>query len=403
MAFDLEKSLSCWRKALRRHKGFEEGDIAELEDHFRERFIDLCHQGLSEEAAFQQILDTDYANLQHLDHAYQGERAIGHNGMALFTNFLKVGLRSISRHSSYSMLNILGLTVGFAGVFGILIYLQQELSYDDFHENADDLYRVNLHFTRASGEIHYPIIPPAFGPELKANLPYVQNVARLRYAYPIIMRHEQTSFFEKKVFFAESAFLEMFSFPLTMGNPDEVLTAPNTAVITESMARKYFDTASPLGKVINYNNEIDLEVVGVMEDVPANSHFQFDFLISFETFKPGPGSLEPLTSWRWLGFLTYVQLQPGAEAEALQGMATELFMANNNSSNNRTVAVEIQPLKDIYLGSGGISNPQGGLFKINDPKNLRSLAIVAALIIIIAFFNYFNILAALMYTRTKEV
>lgn len=283
------------------------------------------------------------------------------------------------------------------------MYLHQELSFDRFHESGDDIYRVNLHMTRASGELHYPIIPPAFGPAFRANFPDIKRVSRLRYNYATIMRHEQTSFFEKKVFFAEHDFLEMFSFPLKMGRMDGLLTEPNTVVITDQMAIKYFGNTSPMGKVINYNSEIDLKVVGVIEDLPDNSHFQFDFLISFLSYKVGPGGLEPLTSWRWLGFLTYVQLEPLAVKESLEEKAKALFKANNNSTSNRTVDVELQPLHDIYLGSGDISNPQGGLFRINDAENLRSLGIVAALIIIIAFFNYFNILTALMYTRTKEI
>lgn len=403
MRFDLEQAIKNWKRSLQKHKSFEEGDLAELEDHFRNSIDEYEAQGLSPEEAFEKVLATHYQDLEGISKHFLEERKVARSYPAMFNNFLKVGFRSIHKHSSYSAMNVLGLVVGFACVFGIVIYLHQELSYDRFHENGEDIYRVNLHMKRASGEIHYPIIPPAFGPELEANFSEVKRVSRLRYAYPIIMRHEQKSFFEQKVFFAEHDFLEMFSFPLKTGNLDGLLTQPNTVVITEQVAVKYFGNTSPIGKVINYNNETDLQVVGVIEDLPDNSHFQFDFLISFLSYKVGPGGLEPLTSWRWLGFLTYVQLEPQALKEQVEEKAKALFAANNNSTANRTVDVELQPLYDIYLGSRGISNPQGGLFRINDVKNLRSLGIVAALIIIIAFFNYFNILTALMYTRTKEI
>lgn len=403
MKFDLEKAIAQWRRSLRKNPSFEDGDIEELDDHFRNRVEELISQGSSAKSAFEKVLASDYPDLKLLDREYADERRLKANGLTMVLNFMKVGLRSIRKHSTYSTINIAGLSVGFACVFGIVIYLQQELSYDQYHENGEDLYRANLHFVRASGEIHYPIIPPAFGPELEENLAEVKNATRLRYAYPIIMRHEQRSFFEKRVFFAENAFLEMFSFPLVQGNVADALKEPNTIVITQQMAEKYFGDASPMGQIINYNNEIDLQVVGVLKDIPVNSHMEFDFLISFNTYKVGPGGLEPLTSWRWLGFLTYVQLHEGTDVAAFTKKATDLFMANNNSSTNRKVDVELQPLHDIYLGSGDISNPQGGLFRVNDPDNLRSLAIVAGLIIVIAFFNYFNILAALMYTRTKEI
>lgn len=403
MRFDLEQAIKGWKQSLRKHKSFEEGDLAELEDHFRSRLEEYEALGNSPEEAFEKVLSSDYRDLPEISDRFLEERKVKHSYPAMFTNFLKVVFRSIHKHSSYSAMNILGLVVGFACVFGIVIYLHQELSFDRFHENGADIYRVNLHMKRASGEIHYPIIPPAFGPELEANFSEVKRVSRLRYAYPIIMRHEQKSFFEQKVFFAEHDFLEMFSFPLKSGNLDGMLTEPNTVVISDDIAVKYFGDASPIGKIINYNSEIDLKVVGVLENLPDNSHFQFDFLVSFLSYKVGPGGLEPLTSWRWLGFLTYVQLEPQVLKATVEDKAKVLFEANNNSTSNRTVDVELQPLHDIYLGSGDISNPQGGLFRINDVKNLRSLGIVAGLIIIIAFFNYFNILTALMYTRTKEI
>ncbi len=403
MKFDLEKAIDSWKQSLRKHQSFEEGDLAELEDHFRNRLEEYDSQGYSPRQAFEKVMAHDYPDIEGLGDSFMEERKVVRSYPAMFTNFLKVGFRSIHKHSSYSAMNILGLVVGFACVFGIVIYLHQELSFDRFHESGEDIYRVNLHMKRASGEIHYPIIPPALGPEMQANFSEIRRVTRLRYAYPIIMRHEQNSFFEEKVFFAEHDFLEMFSFPLKTGSLDGLLTEPNTVVITDEIAVKYFGDSSPMGKIINYNNEIDLKVVGVLEDLPDNSHFRFDFLISFMSYKVGPGGLEPLTSWRWLGFLTYVQLEPNVLKATVEDKAKALFEANNNSSANRRVDVELQPLHDIYLGSTDISNPQGGLFRINDIQNLRSLGIVAGLIIIIAFFNYFNILTALMYTRTKEI
>ena len=403
MRFDLEQAILHWKRSLRKHRSFEDGDIEELEDHFRSRVESFVEAGFTEKEAYREALSKDYPDLGLLDRAFKDEKAIYTSSARFFGNFLKVGMRSILKHRSYSVLNITGLSVGFACVFGIIIYLHQELSFDRFNENGEQLYRVNMHMVRASGEIHYPIIPPAFGPELRENVAGIKRVSRLRYAYPILMRHEQHSFFEKKVFFAEADFLKMFTLPMAIGDPERALAAPNAVVITESMAEKYFGTEPALGKVINYNNEIDLQVTGVMKDVPDNAHFKFDFLISFETFVPGPGSLEPMTSWRWLGFLTYVQLEEGVDPKTISIKAQELFVANNNSMTNRRVDIEFQPLYDIYLGSGKVSNPQGGLFRINDPDNLRSLAIVAGLIIVIGFFNYFNMVTALMYTRTREM
>ncbi len=404
MKFKLEKGIAEWRSLLRKQRGFEEGDIDELEDHFRSRVEEYVNTGLTPEEAYQKVLTTDYSDLRKLASKFLETRKQERNVLGLGLNFLKVGLRSLQRNTSYSLINVLGLAIGFASVFSIFLFIDQELSFDDFNQHYDDIYRVNLHMTRASGELHYPIIPPAFGPAIESNLVGIERVARLRYAYPILMRHEQNSFFEKGVFFAEADFLKIFSHRLLLGNSESMLTEPNTVVITENIAKKYFGNSSnPIGETIEYNSELTLEVVGVIEQPPVNSHFKFDFLISFETFKPGPGSLEPMTSWRWLGFLTYVQLSDAANPETIQNEARDLFLENNSASNNLEVGVEFQALSDIYLQSGGLSNPQGGLFRTNDPNNLKSLAIVAILIIVIGFFNYFNIAAALISSRSKEV
>jgi len=404
MKFELEKGIEEWRSLLRKQRGFEEGDIDELEDHFRSRVEEYVNTGLTPEEAYQKVLATDYGDLRKLASKFLETRKQERNVLGLGLNFLKVGLRSLQRNTSYSLINVLGLAIGFASVFSIFLFIDQELSFDDYNQHYDDIYRVNLHMTRASGELHYPIIPPAFGPAIESNLVGIERVARLRYAYPILMRHEQNSFFEKGVFFAEADFLKIFSHRLLLGNSESVLTEPNTVVITENIAKKYFgDSSNPIGETIEYNSELTLKVVGVIEQPPLNSHFKFDFLISFETFKPGPGSLEPMTSWRWLGFLTYVQLSDAVSPETIQNEARDLFLENNSASNNLEVGVEFQALSDIYLQSGNLSNPQGGLFRTNDPNNLRSLAIVALLIIVIGFFNYFNIAAALISSRSKEV
>lgn len=404
MKFKLEKGIAEWRTLLRRQRGFEEGDIDELEDHFRSRIEEYVSTGLTSEEAYHQVLSSDYADLRQLASKFLETRKQERNAFGLALNFMKVGLRSLQRNTSYSLINVLGLAIGFASVFSIFLFIDQELSFDSFNEHYDDIYRVNLHMVRASGELHYPIIPPAFGPAIQSDLAGIERVARLRYAYPILMRHEQNSFFEKGVFFAEANFLKIFSHKLLLGNSESVLTEPNTVVITESIAEKYFGkNVNPIGETIEYNSELSLEVVGVIEQPPVSSHFKFDFLISFETFEPGPGSLEPMTSWKWLGFLTYVQLSSGVNPELVQKEARALFLKNNAANNNLEVDVELQALSDIYLQSGNLSNPQGGLFRTNDPNNLRSLAIVAVLIIIIGFFNYFNIAAALITTRSKEV
>lgn len=403
MSFDLEKSIAAWRKKLHKHRGFEDADIDELEDHLRSKIDDKVNRGLSHEDAFDHTLSEDYDDLPEISGQYLSSRSVGNTSLGLLANYFKVGFRSFGRARTYFAINLAGLVIGIASVLFIVSYLRFEFSYDDFNANRDNIYRVNTHFERASGGLHYPIIPPAVGPAIKDNFAGIVNTARLRYSYSVLIKHEDRSFYEQKVFFAEPAFLEMFSFDWIAGQPAGALSDPNTIVLTKSMAEKYFGDGNPIGEVVSYDNDIDLQVIGLIEDVPENSHVTFDCLVSFETFQPGPGALEPMTSWKWLGFLTYVQLEEEVVIEDMAVGLAEMFMSNNNSQNNLTVEFELQPLTDIYLTSGGLRNPQGGLFRINDKDNLISLGVIALLIIGISFFNYFNITSALLRTRTKEI
>ncbi|MEQ9425013.1 MAG: ABC transporter permease [Cyclobacteriaceae bacterium] len=326
---------------------------------------------------------------------------VGFKGLIL--NYIKVGMRSLTRYRYYSVINILGLVIAFSSVFSIIIYLDNQLSYDRYHENGDDIYRVNIFFIQPERDTRYPLIPPAFAPAIVDNFPEAERVARIRYAYNVLIKKEDRSFYEEGVFFAEPEFLEMFTFKSISGDPVKALAEPNSIVLTRSVAEKYFGNENPIGKAVDYNEELTLQVGAVIDDVPDNSHFDFDFLISFETYAPGPGSLADLTSWRWLGFLTYVQLRPDADVSSLEEKLAEIFVSNRSPNAHSEIEIYLQPLHDIYLRSSDISNPMGGLFKINDFTNVISLGVVAALIIIIAFFNYMNITTALMRTRIKEV
>ncbi len=404
MTFDLESAIAQWRKSLVKSGQFEEGDLAELEDHFRMSIEDAIKTGLSDEEAFEIILKEHYGDLKVVTSQFENKRKVSALQSALLYNYFKVGFRSFGRRRMYFIINLFGLVIGLTSIFSITLYLNHELSFDTFNTGHEQIHRVNIFYDRASGSFHYPLIPPAAGPAFAEAVPEVTKSARLRYAYSVQMQHEDRSFYEDRVFFAEAAFLEMFSYKWLKGNPQEALGTLNTVVLPHSIAEKYFGQENPIGKIIRYDNAIDLKVVGVIQDPPLQSHLKFDFLISFDTYKPGPGGLEPITSWRWLGFPTYVQLVPGANLETVQQKLLEVAEAlNDRPPTGTTVAYELQPLADTYLHSGHLANPQGGLFRVNDPENLRNLAIVAILILVIAFFNYYNISMALIRTRTREM
>lgn len=248
------------------------------------------------------------------------------------------------------MINLFGLVLGLTSILSIILYLNHKLNFDTFNTQHEQIHRVSIHYERASGSIHYPLIPPAGGPAFAQAVPEVIHSTRLRYAYSVQMHHEDRSFYEDRVFFAEASFLEMFSYKWLKGNPSGALASMNTIVITKSIVEKYLGESNLIGEIITYDNAIDLEVIGVIQDPPLQSHLKFDFFISFETFKPGPGGLEPITSWRWLGFPTYLQLMPGAGSKLVEQKLLEVAVALNDRSPNGTeVHYQLQPLADAYL------------------------------------------------------
>lgn len=404
MSFNLEFAIDQWKQTLMKSGKFEEGDVAELEDHFRMSHDAAMENGLSAEEAFDKIIEEHYKDMQVISSQFEEQRQVSRFAFALLLNYFKVGYRAFGRHRMYFMINLFGLVLGLTSILSIILYLNHELNFDTFNTRHEQIHRVSIHYERASGNIDYPLIPPAAGPAFEEAVPEVLKSARLRYAYSVQMHHENQSFYEDRVFFADAAFLEMFSYQWLKGKDSGALTSINTIVLTASMAEKYFGSENPIGKIITYDNAIDLEVIGVIQDPPLQSHLKFDFLISFDTYKPGPGGLEPITSWRWLGFPTYLELVPGADIQQVRQKISQVAKARNERPPNGTeVTYELQPLADAYLQSGHLPNPQGGLYRVNDPENLRNLAIVAGLILIIAFFNYYNISMALIRTRTREM
>lgn len=404
MSFNLESAIAQWKQSLMRSGKFEEGDLAELEDHFRMSLEAAIEDGSTTEEAFHKILKAHYSDLQVISSQFEEQRQVSRFASALLINYFKVGYRAFGRHRMYFMINLFGLVLGLTSILSIILYLNHELDFDTFNTRHEQIHRVTIHYERASGNIDYPLIPPAAGLAFEEAVPEVLKSARLRYAYSVQMHHENESFYEDRVFFADPSFLEMFSYEWLKGNASGALSAINTIVLTASIAEKYFGQENPIGKIITYDNAIDLKVIGVIQDPPKQSHLKFDFLISFDTYKPGPGGLEPITSWRWLGFPTYLELVPGADVQQVRQKITQVAETRNDRPPNGTkVSYELQPLADAYLQSGHLPNPQGGLYRVNDPENLRNLAIIAGLILIIAFFNYYNISMALIRTRTREM
>lgn len=403
-AFDLEQAIADWRKKLHQQKGIEPADQEELEDHLRNSIDDLILQGKNQEEAFHEIITRDWNDLNNISKEFLHMRRTNQSlPTSLLKNFLKVSFRSMRKRWHYSAINIFGLILGLSSVFGISIYVLHELNYDHFHENGKNIYRTVNVFKRSSGDFKYPAAPPALAPTIGTSLPGTKRVTRLRTTDDILLKNGDKQFFESTGFYADSSFLQMFSFELESGDKKVALSSPNSIVLSKDMATKYFGTENPMGKLLTFDNNRPLKVTGVLKNIPKSSHVDFNFLISFSTYIVPEGYLADLNSWSWLGFPTYFQLSDNANIEDLEASLLEAYTGLNSSTANQDTKIILQPLYDIYLKSGDLGNPHGGIFATNSMSTIISLMAVALLILFVASFNYLNISTAAFQARFKEM
>jgi putative ABC transport system permease protein len=321
-------------------------------------------------------------------------------GETMFKNYLKIALRNIRRHKGYSIINIAGLAIGMAVCILILLWLQDELSYDKFHLNARNIYRVNKIWRK--GEIaHYATTPPALSPYLKKDFPEIKNSTRF---YPIgnfAFRYKDKSFYENTGAFVDATFFDIFSFKLLKGDAETALVNPNSIIVTESFSEKYFNEDDPIGEVIRINDQYDFLVTGVLENIPANSHFQFDFLFPFEvlgqkTIIPWLGS-EVFSDWHNTSFYTYILLHDNASSVFVEKKISDYLKKHIPES---TSSLYLQPLKKIHLYS---SNLRSDVSTAGDINYIYIFSAMAIFILMIACFNFINLTTAQSGNRSKEI
>jgi putative ABC transport system permease protein len=309
----------------------------------------------------------------------------------MFKNYLKIALRNIKRHKGYSLINIVGLAVGMACCILILLWVQDELSYDRFHENADDIYRViqDINFTDHSTT--WAITQGPLGPSLKEDYPEIINAVRITGRGFRLAYNEKS--YDEGVGMADGSIFEMFTFPLVKGDAATALSDPLSIVLTEEMAAKYFGDEDPIGKTIKADNQWDFQVTGVMKNIPSNSHLQFDFLIPFIF---GRELNYTVDRWGNSQFRTYVQIQTGVPVqEVIQKISGHLF---EKPTIEKDARLNLQPLTRIHLYSNYEFDSAHG-----DITYVTLFSIVAFFILLIACINFMNLATARSGNRAKEV
>ena len=318
------------------------------------------------------------------------------NMFDMWTSYLKIALRNLLKNKRYSALNIFGLAIGMACAILIMIYSLHELSFDRFHEKAERTYLVYTEF--AGEDIAISSAPNAMIPTLLREFPEVETGTRIfnRGAYnPYTVKYEEHIFKEDRLFHADSTFFNVFSFELIKGDRQKCLSAPKSVVLTEEMALKYFGDADPMGKVLRIDNRSDYLVTGVVENIPDNSHFHFDFLVSYNSFT-NPFFLNE--RWDNASYVSYIVLRDAASAEKIEAQLPELV--ERVSEKKQDWRFTLNPLLEVHLSGLGVNF---GLEAQNEMKYLYIFGFIGVLILTIASINYTNLATARAVFRAKEI
>lgn len=319
----------------------------------------------------------------------------------MFKSNLKIAWRHLLKNRFVTSINLSGLIIGMTAALFIWQYVHYERSYDDFHENADRIYRVRTDRIKDG----VPFMQFAGGtagiaPLMKNSFPEVEDYVKLTSSGEAIYAYRQDkSMLVKKVYFATTSIFDVFSFPLLKGDPQTALSEPFTACISASTAETLFGNEDPIGKTITRNKNQQYKVTGIFADCPANSHLKFNILLSYVTFSDVLTEGDSETSMTWDGFFSYLLLKPNADWQALEAKIPMAIEANYEEDIQKSVAFYLQPLPDIHLNSNYLVEAE-----VNGNGNtVKFLFLIGISVLLIAWFNYINLATANSELRAKEV
>ena len=321
----------------------------------------------------------------------------------MFKNYIKIAFRNLVKNKTFSIVNLLGLTLGFGCFILLSLFVIDEMSFDNFHEEADEIYRVIQHITEPSGDSrNLASIAPLIGPEAENRFPEVQQQTQLISIGRNTVGNDPLNRDYETIWIADANFFQFFDFEFIHGDPVTALTQPDNLVITESIAQKYFGETEVVGRLL-YTNSYEATISGVIKDFPSNSHIRLELIHSEPTWARIIEGWNNWVSSNWTSnsFITYVRMQPNFEKAAFEKKLTDLVTSNYNSDVDYTSSFALQPLRDIHLYSSEIQD--GMNVNQGSPLYLYMFAIISVLILVIACFNYMNLSTAAASRRTREV
>lgn len=330
----------------------------------------------------------------------------------MFRNYFKIAWRNLKKHKLYSLINMIGLSIGVACSLIISLYVFNELSYDTFHKNADFIYRTNRDMRIGENYYHFAVAPAPLGPFLMEEIPEVTQAVRFRGLGIFLVKRPDMpqSFKEDQIIAVDSGFFDLFSFTLTEGNSKQQLKEPNTLTISQKMADKYFPNESPINKVLLFDGNHEYTITGVYANMPENSHIHYDFLLSMATIADQANN----DQWTSNNFYTYFQIREDADPilvldklnaksdqelalvldKMMNGKTLEEFKAEGNRMD-----FTLQPLNKVYL----TSDFSFDIGRMGNKQYVFLFALIAIFIIILACINFMNLSTARSSNRAKEV
>ncbi len=309
-------------------------------------------------------------------------------GGIMFKNYAKMAFRNILKQPVHSLINIFGLAVAMVVFILILLFVQNEYSYDHFHEKHNRIYRVSSIW--GENEAPFSGTPMPLASFFEDNFPEVENTVRISSRNGTLKFGDKT-FFEKRIFLADPSIYEVFDFELISGDKEKVLEGKNSIVFSESMAIKYFGYKNPIGKIVSLNEEEEFLVTGIIEDVPSNSHIHFDFLIPFNR-------IDDLTNWRQWNFYTYLLMKENTSITSFKENTLSWAKGKTEDELEMMKNFSYQPLTNIHF-----EYDRNNLEPSFDKTYTDIFITVAIIVLIIACINFMNLSTAKSTHRAKEV